>query len=253
MGEENKTGIAILTTEDLSNEIENISGSTKKIMWSMVEYKELQMVYSCAIKEIQTKFDILNTEFKIKYSRNPISHINSRLKSNTSVAGKLKRKGLSPSVENIVEHIKDFAGVRVVCSYIDDIYTIADSLLMQSDIKLIERKDYIKNPKPNGYRSLHLIVSVPVFFAESKKDVTVEVQIRTIAMDFWASLEHQMKYKQSIEDEDLICRELKECAEVIAKTDEKMQQLRIRIQSADDIDTEDEILFDRLRKIDTPI
>ena len=154
-----------------------------------------------------------------------------------------------PSVENIVEHIKDFAGVRVVCSYIDDIYTIADSLLMQNDIKLIERKDYIKNPKPNGYRSLHLIVSVPVFFAENKKDVTVEVQIRTLAMDFWASREHQMKYKQSIEDEDLICRELKECAEVIAKTDEKMQQLRIRIQSADDIDTEDEILFDRLRKI----
>ena len=147
-------------------------------------------------------------------------------------------------------NIYDIAGIRVVCSYIDDIYAIADALLAQDDIELVARKDYIKAPKPNGYRSLHLIVRVPVFFAETKKKVNVEVQIRTIAMDFWASLEHQLKYKKDIPDQQEIVARLKACADVITQTDEKMLGLRRQIESAEDMPTEEDILFEKLGKLD---
>ena len=157
---------------------------------------------------------------------------------------------LPVSVNSIEEHIYDIAGIRVICSYIDDIYLIAEALLKQDDITLIERKDYIKNPKPNGYRSLHLIVRIPVFFAEGKKQVNVEVQIRTIAMDFWASLEHQLKYKQSIPDQTDVEARLKNCADIIARTDAEMLELRRQIEKAEDAPTEEEQLFERLKKID---
>lgn len=230
-----------------------IMNQTKKMMWSMVEYKDLQMIYTCAIKEVKTKLEILSTEFNLKHKRNPISSIKSRLKRTESIAEKLMRNGHPFTIESIEKNVRDVAGIRVVCSYIDDIYAIADALLGQDDVRLIERKDYIAEPKPNGYRSLHLIISVPVFLAASKKEVMVEVQIRTIAMDFWASLEHQIKYKKDIPSEEAVLAELKACADVIAATDEHMLRIRERIESAEDAPDEDDILIDRLRRLDMPI
>ena len=154
---------------------------------------------------------------------------------------------------DIEKNINDVAGIRVVCSYIDDIYYIADALLRQDDIKLISKKDYIESPKPNGYRSLHLIVTVPVFLADEKKEVKVEVQIRTIAMDFWASLEHQLRYKKDVPGEVDLYRQLHECADVIADTDRRMLQIREKIEAAEDVPTEEELLFDRLRRLDMPL
>ncbi len=226
---------------------------TIKMMWSVVQYKELQMTYSCALKEIKTKFDVLSTEFNVKNKRNPISSITTRLKSAESTIRKLMNKNLPVSIESIKNNICDVAGIRVICSYIDDIYKIADALLMQDDIELVQRKDYIKNPKPNGYRSLHLIVRVPVFFAERKEKVNVEVQIRTIAMDFWASLEHQMKYKQQIPEQAEVVARLKHCADVIADTDGEMLALRRRIEQAEDAPSEEDVLLEKLKKIDVRI
>lgn len=226
---------------------------TKRMMWSMVEYKDLQMIYTCAIKEVQTKLEVLSTEFNLKHNRNPISSIQSRLKRTESIVEKLVKNDLPFTVESIEKNVCDVAGIRVICSYIDDIYSIADALLKQDDVTLIARKDYIQNPKPNGYRSLHLIVSVPVFLTETKKEVKVEVQIRTIAMDFWASLEHQLKYKQEIPNQATVCEELKACADVIAATDRKMLMIREQIELAKDVPTEDDLLLERLRKLDMPI
>ena len=155
--------------------------------------------------------------------------------------------------ENIEEYINDAAGIRVICSYIDDIYQIAESLLVQDDITLITRKDYIINPKPNGYRSLHLIVSIPVFFANFKKQMKVEVQIRTIAMDFWASLEHQLKYKQNISNQQEIVEQLKACADVISSTDQQMLGIRQQIEAASDVMTEEDILLEKLSRMDMNI
>jgi len=223
---------------------------SKQIMGSMVRYKELMMMYSCAIKEVKTKFEVLNTEFNVKYSRNPINFINTRLKRTSSIVEKLEKKGLPFSAKAIEDSINDIAGIRVICSYIDDIYFIADAFTKQDDIKLLDRKDYISHPKPNGYRSLHLIVSVPVFFAEQKRPMKVEVQIRTIAMDYWASLEHQLKYKHSVENEEQIVSELKNCAETIASTDNKMLEIRRMIEKNSGNVTEDEELFEKIRKFD---
>ena len=198
----------------------------KNLMWTMVKYKELRMVYSCALKEIQTKFDVLSTEFNLKYKRNPISSVSTRLKSSKSIMEKMVRKHLSVNLSTMESEINDIAGIRVICSYIDDIYMIADALLRQDDITLIARKDYIKNPKENGYRSLHLIVEVPIFLAHKKKLMKVEIQLRTIAMDFWASLEHKLKYKKNRPDSELLTQELKECADMSAQLDERMEQIR---------------------------
>ena len=222
----------------------------RQFMEIIVDYKELRMMYTCAMKEIQTKFDILNTEFKVRYSRNPIASISTRLKTTASIAEKLARYNCGLSVENIEKYIHDVGGVRVICSYIDDIYLIADALLAQDDITLLRKKDYIADPKPNGYRSLHLIVTVPVFFADHKIDMKVEVQIRTIAMDFWASLEHQMKYKQEIPDQETIAEELRLCAETIRETDERMLAIRRKIEAAEDTADEEELLFEKLSRID---
>ena len=219
----------------------------------VMEYREMMMAYSCAIKEVRTKFDVLDTEFHVRNQRNPISTIHTRLKSQTSILEKMNRIGYAPTVENIVTHLNDIAGVRVICAYVDDIYEIADALIRQDDIHLIRKKDYIANPKPNGYRSLHLIVSVPVFFAESKKEMKVEVQIRTIAMDFWASLEHQIKYKKDISNAEEIIGRLKNCADVIAETDLEMQKIRRQIEKEAGTSVESETILERLKKLDVPI
>ena len=205
------------------------------------------------MKEIKTKLEILDCEFKLKYKRNPISSITSRLKRTESLMEKMVRRHLPITIESIEKNINDIAGVRVICPSVDDIYLIADSLLSQDDVTLIARKDYIENPKPNGYRSLHLIVSIPVFLSEAKKNVKVEVQIRTIAMDYWASLEHQIKYKREIPDAELVSKELKECADRIAETDDIMISIRRRIEAAEDIPTEDDELIEKLRRLDLPI
>lgn len=225
----------------------------KEMLETAVEYKELRMMYACAIKEVQTKFEVLETEFKVRYQRNPISAIQTRLKSSSSIIEKMIRKGIPFSMENLEEQIHDLAGIRVICSYVDDIYALADALTGQDDITLVEKKDYIKDPKPNGYRSLHLIVSVPVFFSQQKRQMKVEVQIRTIAMDFWASLEHQMKYKREIPDQQHIVARLKSCAEDIARVDQEMMNIRLRLEESADEPSEDDLLIARLKKLDTPI
>lgn len=223
---------------------------TKRWMGTVVDYKELMMMYACAMKEMRTKFEVLNTEFKIRYQRNPIRSINTRLKRTASVMDKLERMRQPFTLDSIEKNINDVAGVRVICSYIDDIYTIADALLKQDDITLLSRKDYIANPKQNGYRSLHLIVKIPVFFANQKKEMKVEVQIRTIAMDFWASLEHQLKYKQEIPHQQEIVGQLEECARVIHDTDQKMLELRRQIEKAASRPTEEDILFEKPSRLD---
>lgn len=189
------------------------------------EFRKFMTMYHSAIKEVRTKFEILNDDLSMDYDRNPIEMIKSRMKSPESIAEKLRRKGLAFSVENIVESINDIAGIRVICSFVDDIYKVAEMLVSQDDINVLEVRDYIKNPKPNGYRSYHMIVEVPVFFAQFRQNMKVEVQLRTIAMDFWASLEHKMRYKKDIEGGDDIVRRLKDCAAQIALTDNEMQEI----------------------------
>ena len=243
--------VGLTTLSD--NAAERMQARARRFMETIVDYKELMMMYTCAMKEIQTKFEILNTEFSVRYRRNPIASITTRLKTTASITEKLARYNCSLSVENIEKYIHDVGGVRVICSYIDDIYLIADALLAQDDITLLRRKDYIANPKPNGYRPLHLIVTVPVFFADRKLDMKVEVQIRTIAMDFWASLEHQMKYKQEIPAQDEIAEELRLCAETIRQTDERMLDIRKKIEAAADAEDEDDLLLEKLSRIDIGI
>ena len=193
---------------------------------------------------------MLDGEFQLKYRRNPISSIHTRLKSQTSIMEKMGRLGVPISRENIEENLSDIAGVRVICPYIDDIYLIADALTAQEDVELVKRKDYICDPKPNGYRSLHLIVRVPVYFAESVKQVRAEIQIRTIAMDFWASLEHQIKYKKNAPDAEQIVAQLRDCADVIAQTDERMQSIRVQMDELRGEPNETEAIFEKLKKFD---
>ena len=184
--------------------------------------------YQCAIMEVETKFKVLNEQYSLEYDRNPIESIKTRVKSYESILKKIRKKDIPITMEAIEENIKDIAGVRVICSFQDDIYALEESFLKQDDIELIERKDYIKNPKPSGYRSLHLIVQVPIFLQNTKKFVNVEVQFRTIAMDFWASLEHKMRYKKDIPESQVkfLQEELYDCAEQSAKLDERMQGIR---------------------------
>lgn len=181
--------------------------------------------YLSAAREIATRLENLNDEFKVTMDRNPIQQIKTRVKTPKSIMDKLLRKRFDVSVESAKENLDDIAGIRVVCSYIDDIYLIANLLTGQSDIELVRRSDYIKNPKPNGYRSLHLVVTVPIFFSNTTECVKAEIQIRTIAMDYWASLEHEMVYKMGDKKTDAIVKELKDNADVIAQTDVRMQKL----------------------------
>lgn len=222
------------------------------LMDTVLDIKGLMLEYACAIREIKTKLEILDTEFAVHYSRNPISTIHTRLKSQTSIMQKMTRKGVTVTRDNIEHTLNDIAGIRVICSYIDDIYRIADALTNQDDIRLIQKKDYIDHPKPNGYRSLHLIVEVPVFFAEQKKWVRAEVQIRTIAMDFWASLEHGIKYKKNEPEAGEIIAGLKECADVIAATDKRMQELRIRMEETQTETSGADLIFEKMKRFDVP-
>ncbi|MFV0519848.1 MAG: GTP pyrophosphokinase family protein [Lachnospirales bacterium] len=194
---------------------------------------DLNQIYSAAIKEISTKLEILDNEFSVRYDHNPIHHIESRLKKPYSILEKLERKGFEKNIEAATDHLNDIAGIRVICNYIKDIYDVADFLLRQDDVTLINRKDYIEEPKANGYRSLHIVVTVPVFLSTETKLVPVEVQLRTIAMDFWASLEHKLEYKSKNEDKEDIRIELLECAKSASELDIKMQNLYFKIHEND--------------------
>ncbi len=194
------------------------------------QFHKLMAYYRCAMMEIETKFNVLNEEFSLRYDRNPINGLKSRLKTMESICTKMEKKGLPLSVENVEENLNDVAGVRVICSFPEDVYMLADALLSQDDITLLRKKDYIQNPKPNGYRSLHLIVTVPIFLAKEKRLMKVEIQLRTIAMDFWASLEHQLRYKKDFEFSESMAKELKSCAELSAELDGRMDRIRACVQ-----------------------
>lgn len=192
-------------------------------------FLEMMMRYQSAIREVSTKFEILNMEMSVRNNRNPIETIKTRIKSPRSIVNKLKRRNFEISLNSVVENLNDVAGVRIICSFIDDIYYIADLFSKQDDVNVVQIKDYIKNPKPNGYRSLHMIVEIPVFFSNEKQFIKVEVQIRTMAMDFWASLEHHVKYKKDVENPEEIEKLLKECADVISASDLKMMNIAKKI------------------------
>ena len=195
------------------------------------EFFAVQCRYQAAIREVQTKLEILDDEFQMRHQRNPIHHMQSRMKTIPSMMDKLRRKGFELSIESAVEHLTDIAGIRVICSYVQDVYTVANLLSGQDDVDLIRVRDYIQAPKENGYRSLHLIVEVPVFLAEGRVMVPVEVQIRTIAMDFWASLEHSLRYKAPESVPEAISAELKQTATDIATLDQRMQSIHDRVEA----------------------
>lgn len=194
------------------------------------EWKSALLLYDSALKEVNTKLEILNNEFKMAHRYNPIEHITSRIKSAESIAKKMRHKNRELTVENIVKYINDVAGIRIICSFWSDIYRIADAIAKQNDVKVLKVKDYIVNPKGNGYKSYHMIVSVPIFLSENVIETKVEIQIRTIAMDFWASLEHKIYYKFEGNAPENISKDLKECADIISYLDHKMQSLNEEIQ-----------------------
>ena len=192
-------------------------------------FKRIMTYYRCAIKEVRTKFEVLDEEYSMVHSRNPIVSIHSRLKNAMSIIEKMQRKHIDMSLEDMEEKLSDIAGLRIVCPFIADVYNLERSLLEQDDIELIKRKDYIKEPKSNGYRSLHLVVSIPVFLSEGKRIMKVEVQIRTLAMDSWATLEHQLKYKKGFALTRETENELFMCSHLSNELDERMDNLRMRI------------------------
>lgn len=201
-----------------------------KLYSDIDSWRTVMFLYNAALKEVETKLDILNEEFKHVHKYNPIEHIKTRIKTPESIAKKLKDHEVEVTIENMVKHVKDIAGVRIICSFTSDIYRLAAMIERQSDLKILSIKDYIKNPKDSGYKSYHMLVSVPVFLTDSIVDTKVEIQIRTIAMDFWASLEHKIYYKFEGQAPDYIRDDLKECADMVAALDEKMLSLNEEIQ-----------------------
>ena len=210
----------------------------QRFIKNAAKFNDLMMMYRCAIREVQTKLEVLVDEFQVENKQNPISFIKTRIKKPESIYRKLQKLGYDFTAENIQEQLNDVAGVRVVCAFIDDIYTVANLIAGQDDIKVIKIKDYIKNPKPNGYRSYHMIVEIPVFFSKGKTPMRVELQIRTNGMDFWATLEHQLRYKKGIEDLPgyaEISEELLRSAQAEIETDNEMQQIKNKIGMFHDI------------------
>lgn len=205
---------------------------SETIEWMQEKMKDFDLLmayYRCALMEIETKFKVLNEEFSLEHDRNPISSIKTRLKSFESITEKVERKELPFDVDSVEKYVNDVAGIRVICTFPEDVYLLADALLKQDDIMLIRRKDYIAQPKENGYRSLHLIVAVPIYLAHEKRLMKVEIQLRTLAMDFWASLEHQLRYKKDLEFTQEMADELKLCAEQSAILDKRMEALRKKV------------------------
>ena len=202
-------------------------------------------LYDSALKKLNTKIEILNNEFVNRYDHNPIEHIKSRLKTADSIVKKLKKDGYEVTIENMMDHLSDIAGIRIICSFTSDIYQIADMIAAQGDITVLHVKDYIQNPKPNGYKSYHMVVTVPVYLADGPVQTKVEIQIRSVAMDFWASLEHKIAYKFEGNAPEGLLRELKECADIVAYLDKKMLSINESVKEfAEKDSTRDEYLDD---------
>ncbi len=205
-----------------------------KIENDVDSWKEVLLIYSSALKEIETKLEILNEEFKHVHQYNPIEHIKARLKTSESIVKKLKKYGYESTVQNMVEHINDMAGIRIICSFTSDIYCIADILSNQPDLKVLLVKDYIKSPKASGYKSYHMLIAVPVTLSDRMVEVKVEVQIRTVAMDFWATLEHKIRYKFEGNAPEYITKQLEYCSRIVSDLDTKMEDLNNEIQKVAD-------------------
>ena len=212
------------------------------------DFRVLMMKYDCALSEVRTKLDVLNKELALRNKRNPFESIKMRIKTPVSIYNKLESKGIEFTTENIRDNLSDVAGIRVICSFVDDIYMLAACLAQQDDIRVLQKKDYISSPKQSGYRSLHLIVEVPIFLTQEKEYMRVECQFRTIAMDFWATLEHKMKYKKDIENAEVITEDLKFSADLINQIDMRMQQIREKIDASDDRPN----ALEKLMQSDTP-
>lgn len=219
-----------------------------KVYEDVDSWKTIMFLYNSALKEIGTKMEILNDEFQHVHRYNPIEHIKSRIKTSESIVKKLKKQGLESSIENMVKHVNDIAGIRITCSFTSDIYRIAEMLGKQSDIKILSIKDYIAQPKESGYKSYHMIVAVPIFLSDSVVDTKVEIQIRTIAQDFWASLEHKIYYKFEGNAPDYISKELQECAKIVANLDERMLLLNQSIQEVVIHEEDDEVNYEEDEK-----
>ena len=198
------------------------------------QWRSVMFLYDSALKKMNTKIEILNNEFINRYDYNPIEHIKSRLKTADSIVNKLKKDGREVSIENMQEYLSDIAGIRIICSFTSDIYQIAQIISGQRDVTVLHVKDYIKYPKPNGYKSYHMVVTIPVYLSEGKRDTKVEIQIRTIAMDFWASLEHKIAYKFEGKAPDYLERELKSCADMVDMLDMKMFSLNQAIMAVEE-------------------
>ncbi|MBU5470460.1 MAG: GTP pyrophosphokinase family protein [Lachnospiraceae bacterium] len=219
---------------EVENKNKNMESRLSNLLGGVIDEAEpfmhLMMQYRCAMLEVTTKLEVLNNELSMQNNSNPFESIKCRLKTPESIVEKMQRRGIEFSVKNVEENLTDIAGVRVICSFISDIYRLADCLASQDDIIVVARKDYIKQPKENGYRSLHLILDVPIFLTNEKKHMKVEVQFRTIAMDFWASLDHKVEYKKKIQDSEEIANELRECAKIISEVDTRMENIKNRIR-----------------------
>ena len=216
----------------------NRTANSPKLCEDPHDFLMLRNLYEAAVKQLSLKFDILNNEFNVLYARNPIHHIEGRVKSQSSIVAKLLKRGLPPLIESARANINDIAGVRVVCSYIDDVYRVAEMLARQSDVEIVKKQDYIQTPNYNGYRSLHMDIRVPVYLSDRTEYVVAEIQIRTIAMDFWASLEHDIRYKADKSKLPAgINEEMFECAGKIAEIDRQMQDMYQRIKAAEELET----------------
>ena len=213
-----------MKTEEGQKDLEALLADENQLK-SLKEFMQMNFVYDSAIGIMKTRLEVLQREYSLAHGYNPIHSVESRLKKPMSIAKKLRRKNLEITIDNIRRNLKDVAGMRVICNYKNDVYTIAEVLKRQLDVSVLEEKDYIKNPKENGYRSYHMVVTVPVYFTNRTENVPIEIQIRTIAMDFWASLEHQLRYKSDVEIPEHMSDDLKKCADVIAETDQEMQRI----------------------------
>ncbi len=212
---------------------EDMFDNEDAIFYNAKKFLEMQQLYNAAIKELNTKLEILNEEFQVKYDYNPIHRIETRLKSAKSILEKLEKRDLPISFESVQENIQDIAGIRVICNYIEDIYKIEDFFSRQDDLKILRIRDYIKYPKENGYRSLHMVLQIKIYLYNRVELIPVEIQIRTIAMDFWASLEHHLKYKAENEIPQSLKDRLTNCSEVITKLDEEMQMIYKEVKNLD--------------------
>lgn len=232
----NKGAREVITIEAVEEE-DNLLPQVSDFLDMEKQYKQIMFFYEAGIKQLMAKLEILNREFQFTNDRNPIENIKSRIKSQESILRKMEKRGLPQTFSAMMNNIRDIAGIRVICPFISDVYQVARLLISQEDVELLDIKDYIREPKENGYRSLHMIVTVEVNFSDRKRSVPVEVQLRTIAMNFWASTEHQLRYKKDRVFTEEIHRQLKECADIMAEADQKMQKLaeNLNVSETDDL------------------